>query len=357
MNIIEKVKQLKDFDLLPTQKEFQTLAKELQKKEPSIYKTYNNALDGISAMFGKRKYQAIKPKIKDVCRWIYAYNPNKSLSVYTASCGFDFTLTDGNAKENGMNFCSSCGKKIVEYNAMNLLLRKIYTIYFDKEHTNKISIQTSLEKESLVSEILKTISMINLNDKDVKYTAREVIEYLFTRFDNIVIIDYDVVKKDSINSFHFEDIYIYNETSIDWFNFENNNLPIPLKLLAFIKKESNYSCLNLHGQAGIGKTFIFNKLKETFINDICFIDLIEDFPISKLNPICYKKLKDKIIKSNCEIILIDEATLLRHEEDKLLPLLAELKAKNIKIAFFSQKKMFYNLGLSELVEYIAIKRS
>jgi hypothetical protein len=63
-------------------------------------------------LIGDGAFVKEKQKAQDVCNW----HEQDSESVYWSSdCGLDFVLSDGTPKENGLNFCCRCGKKIVEH--------------------------------------------------------------------------------------------------------------------------------------------------------------------------------------------------------------------------------------------------
>lgn len=43
------------------------------------------------------------------CQWTY----DEEHDVYDTECGEAFSITDGTPKENGMKFCTYCGKKLI----------------------------------------------------------------------------------------------------------------------------------------------------------------------------------------------------------------------------------------------------
>jgi len=43
------------------------------------------------------------------CQWTY----DEEHDVYDTGCGEAFSITDGTPKENGMKFCTYCGKKLI----------------------------------------------------------------------------------------------------------------------------------------------------------------------------------------------------------------------------------------------------
>jgi hypothetical protein len=47
------------------------------------------------------------------CKWHQGDDWDYS-SVWTTSCGLEWSVEEGTLKENSMNFCPKCGKKLVE---------------------------------------------------------------------------------------------------------------------------------------------------------------------------------------------------------------------------------------------------
>jgi len=178
-NIYETINQLKALNLFPTLDQFKSLSKELLKQEPEKYKTYNNALDGISKKFGKRKYQAIKKELKDVCRWSKKQKSNDDSCNYKTTCNQIHTFSSNilDMSEKNMKFCSYCGKKIEE--------KYLPSLNEIKENEKNIEIvisraKTKSYKENIIGKhgIGKTTLLYEL----MKFFKNKSIEYLFYDF-------------------------------------------------------------------------------------------------------------------------------------------------------------------------------
>ena len=52
-----------------------------------------------------------KEKKEEACNW---HQEDYESSYWSSDCGIQFVLDDGTPKENNMNYCCKCGKKLVE---------------------------------------------------------------------------------------------------------------------------------------------------------------------------------------------------------------------------------------------------
>lgn len=356
-DIKEMVWITKKFGIFPTKEQFRQLAKNLQQDEPNLYKTYSNALDGVASKFGFRKYQAIKSNIKDVCRWIYNRDVDKK-TFYSSSCCFDISLVNDNVEESNIIFCPKCGKRIIKHYTHDLLFKikykNIFTIYFDNQHLNKITIQTSLEKDTLLLEYFYIIKMTKEAGLDLDYSAREIIECIKQKYKNIETVDYEVISSYK-HTLYYEDIYAYKICNINCTNKKSKEISIPLPLLSFLMKESSHNSFIVTGGTGVGKSYLFNELKRRFNKDFLFINLIEDFSVSKKNPLIIENLKKRILNSNFKTVLIDEVSLIKEQKTEIDLLKLKLQNKGIKLVVFSLEETFGSIGIEDLVMSVAKK--
>lgn len=184
-NITSSIDQLKTLGLFPTLDQFKSLAKKLQKLEPQKYKTYNNALDGLSQEFGKRKFQAIRGHLKDVCRWTERLNDEKD--KYHTTC--NHTFNNKNQIEV-LKYCPYCAKKIEV-----VFLPELNEITIYKQNIDRLISQKEISKENIIGRagIGKTLLLqeyMSIFDKEsVRYLHYDFKEYLHK------------------NNFHIEDFF------------------------------------------------------------------------------------------------------------------------------------------------------
>ena len=68
----------------------------------SSHSLCNNAIDIL-----ERKIKELERKNKEVCIW-----RESDEGFYETNCGNGYTIITGTPKENGMKYCTYCGKKL-----------------------------------------------------------------------------------------------------------------------------------------------------------------------------------------------------------------------------------------------------
>jgi len=97
-----------------TKEFYRTMLKSTEKKLEEVMSEWRKAGDAYRARVTQLEIEKseIITRTNGLCAWTYHYD--NDYNYWSSSCGLEWQLSDGTPIENGMVYCTRCGKKLVE---------------------------------------------------------------------------------------------------------------------------------------------------------------------------------------------------------------------------------------------------